>query len=60
MDEYVSKFVHMRRFVPYMIADEIDYMYHLQKGFRLDIQKYMMMFRFKTYAELIDTVHSVE
>lgn len=50
----------MRRFVPYMIADEIDYMYHLQKGFRLDIQKYMMMFRFKTYAELIDTVHSVE
>jgi len=60
VDEYAAEFVKLSQFAPYMISTEENRARRFQQGLDLELQRYVISFRYKTFAEVLTAAREQE
>jgi len=60
VDEYVTEFLRLSRFVPYMVTDEEKRASMFQQGLKMDIQMFLIPQQLKTYSQVLFIACEVE
>jgi len=53
VDEYAAEFSRLSRFAPYMVSTEENRARRFQQGLHLELQRYVISFRYKIFAEVL-------
>ena len=59
-DEYATKFFKLSQFALYMVSNEENQTRRFQQGLNLKLQRYVISFRYKTFAEVLTAAREQE
>jgi len=60
VDEYAAEFSKLSRFAPYMVSTEENRAKRFQQGLHLELQRYIISFKYKTFAEVLTAASEQE
>ena len=60
MDEYVTEFMRLNRFAPYMVINEDKQANRFQQGLAIDIQMFLIPQLLKTYSQVLTIACELE